>query len=437
MTQQDLGAALASFTTGDLAILWLKIMATGISFTLFIFVAVFAVAAVVQRDRYAGLAWQFMLANLFAVLYIASDAVVRFDVLTGNLDNTLLWYRLALSAVYLSLAAYISLYWSIDARHGRRWLRPGLWVLAVGAVGIVWLEHPALIIASDHLTVRDMSVFADYGAAAPWFFAVGLLLFLGFCIGIARVLFRRVGGVGRVLNLAGFGLLLGAGLHDALRELRIFLFPFSTLGLGYMGFQMGAFAFFGLHYGRTLRDRHRQDREIRQLAEAVARDNLSGLFARRHLEQRLDEMTDPAGGLLFIDLDDFKAINDRYGHNAGDAVITAVGEALRHGLRADDLACRWGGDEFLVYVSAADDGDLRTLLERLRERIGGIRVSVAPALRVGVSMGYANIRGETWRNCLERADDALYAAKQAGKGRLSMAWPDTAPDLRPISNTSI
>ncbi|MBA1147097.1 GGDEF domain-containing protein [Ectothiorhodospiraceae bacterium WFHF3C12] len=435
--QDDLAASLAAFPTSDMAVLWLKVMATGISFTLFVFVAVFTAAALRQRDGYAGVAAQFALANLFAVLYIGSDAAVRFDVLTGDLGDTLFWYRLALSAVYLSLAAYINLYWAMDRRHhGRHWIRYVLWAFAGTVVASIWVEHPSLIIASEALTVRDMSVFADYGAAAPWFFGAGLVLFLGFCLGIVRVMFDRVGGLGRVVNLAGFALLLVAGVHDSLREFGVYLLPFSTLGLGYMCFQIGAFAFIGLHYANTLRERGRQERQIEQLTQAVARDKLSGLYARRYLEPLLDEGAVTGAGLLFLDLDDFKAINDRHGHHAGDAGIAAVGRVLTEHVRAGDMACRWGGDEFLVLVGEADDVALRGLAERLGEAVRAIRLSEAPGLQVGASMGFALLRDDDWRISLSRADQALYEAKQAGKDRAVRARLPDVEEGKRVANSS-
>lgn len=429
MSQSLVSASLQSISGLDVAVLWLKIMATGVSVALFLSVAAFALAAVVQRSGYGWLAAQFTLANLFAALYIGSDAAVRFDVLTGDLSSTLTWYRLALSAIYLSLASYISLYWTLDRRHrARPWLLPALWALAGVAVGLIWWEHPALIIASDALTVRDLSVFADYGAAAPWFFALGLLLFLGFCVGVGRVAFARLPPPGRALNMTGFGLLLATGLHDVLREFGVYLLPFSTIGLGYMCFQIGAIAFVGLHYARTLREQGQQRRRIEQLSEAVARDRLSGLYARRHLEQRLDEGGAPAEGLLFLDLDDFKSINDRYGHAAGDAAIAAVGEVLADNLRAGDMACRWGGDEFLVLLGQADDARASALAVRLGEAVRGVRLAQAPGLQLGVSMGFALLEDGDWRVSLSRADQALYQAKQAGKGRaVHAAGPELPP----------
>lgn len=422
MPDSSLATGLAAASTQDLWVLWLKFMATGISVTLLLFAAVFTSARRGQQDERTYIAFLFTLANAFAAIYIGADAMVRLDVLLGDFTATLFWYKSALSAIVLSVACYISLYWAIHRRLRRpTWPTTLAFGMAGAAAAIVWVEHPSLVIASDALTVRDMSVFADYGLAAPWYFAAALGLFLWFCLSMMLVNRWRMEPLGRQINLLGFVLLLAAATHDALRELGVYLLPFGTLGLGYMLFQVGAFAFLALHYSHTLRDSRRQESRIEDLSEAVSRDKLSGLFSRSHLEERLDRQEVVAGGgLLFLDVDDFKRINDRYGHTVGDAVIKAVGSCLADNVRGQDMACRWGGDEFLVYLAQTDPAGVRALVERLRAAVRAISLPQAPGMKITLSLGYATLGDGDWRSRLSRADQAMYDSKQAGKNRLTL-----------------
>lgn len=423
MQQSPFIASLEHASTLDVWILCLKVMATGISSSLLLFVSVFAWSRRGQRDRESVLAARFAFANFFAALYIASDTAVRLDVFLEDFSHTLFYYRLALSAVILSVAAYAGLYMALDNRfRGARHLAPAVFATTLAAAGLVWVDDPRLIIANNALHVRGASVFADYGAAAPWFFALGIALFAGICIGLFRAAREPGRRLGLRINLAGFGLLLAAGIHDTLRELGIYVLPFSTLSLGYTAFQMGAFGYVALHYSRTLRDRRHQHSRLQDLKNRVTHDARTGVYNRTFLEELLDQRAaSDGGGLLFIDLDDFKSVNDRFGHLVGDVLLRRVAKTLCDNLRAGDFPCRWGGDEFVVYLVDTDADKVRALAERLRSDVEAIRIDGAPDLRARVSLGFAPIAGTGWRDSLARADQALYESKHAGKDRLTLA----------------
>lgn len=413
---------LQNATTMDVVILVLKIASTGISVTLLGIVLLFALSQRRQRNHHSRVAWAFLLANLCATLYVGADAAVRIDALMGTFQTTLFKIQLALTATVLAAASYLALYRIMAARAGPpRTQLLGLAAIALTTAALIWIPHPNLIIASDTLTRTGMSVFADYGTLTPLYFGFLLALTSVVLITLIRSPQRYVDRGGWQLNLAGLLLLAGAGAHDALRELGRFLLPFSTLSFGMVCFQIGAFGFVALQYARMLRERRQQTQRLQQLHRQLERDPATGLYSRRHLQELLDagSLPDPAG-LLFIDLDNFKRINDHYGHLVGDRVLTAAAQALCEQLRDDDLPCRWGGDEFLVYLPNSTPEAVTALSERLRHQLTALKVDEAPNLKVCMSMGYARLEADGWRPSLARADQALYASKRAGRDRLTV-----------------
>ncbi len=147
------------------------------------------------------------------------------------------------------------------------------------------------------------------------------------------------------------------------------------------------------------------------------RDPVERLLAM-HDRGNLDEVV-----VTMLDIDLFKGINDRYGHQAGDRVLERVGEAIRTSVRSDDVAARIGGEEFVV-MSVLRSGDEPTqVAERLRSAVHSLRFD-APQLRVSMSAGVARReRGESYEVVLARADAALYQAKQGGRDRTVVAEP--------------
>jgi diguanylate cyclase (GGDEF)-like protein len=148
-------------------------------------------------------------------------------------------------------------------------------------------------------------------------------------------------------------------------------------------------------------------------------DSLTGSYNRRYAEQRLESEIArsqrhklPLTTILF-DLDDFKKVNDQYGHAAGDSLLKAFAERLSKSTRGSDLAARYGGDEFLAIVPDCRHEDVQFILKRL----DGLRVDTGGGmLPVSYSAGWANyIPGETSEELLKRTDADLYANKRASK----------------------
>jgi two-component system cell cycle response regulator len=146
-------------------------------------------------------------------------------------------------------------------------------------------------------------------------------------------------------------------------------------------------------------------------------DPLTGLFNRRFIERRLEdeikrsERHGRALSVILIDLDQFKQVNDTYGHGAGDALLNAFAERLTKATRGSDTAARYGGDEFLVVLPECKPENVQRVLKRL----AGIRVEIEGRnLAIDLSAGWAELlSGESGKDLLARADAELYANKRA------------------------
>lgn len=166
-----------------------------------------------------------------------------------------------------------------------------------------------------------------------------------------------------------------------------------------------------------------------ELAVMARTDALSGLNNRRVSEQYIQEqwkraLRGESSGLLMIDIDHFKNINDQHGHDAGDAVIRALAQQLRIQLRGIDIAGRWGGEEFVVVLPNTDRDGMLKLAERLREQVGRSPVrygqrDIAYSVSIGASMISPDDRSAEM--ALKRADQSLYTAKQQGRNRTVLA----------------
>ena len=401
--------------------LWAKIMAVGATVALSSLLVVFTVALYRNGDRDAPVALHFTLANLCSTAYVASDLAVRLCLMANKLHDVMLPYRISLSAVVLALASMVALHQVLgDRRLPVRRIMP-IYVLGALLGGLFWIDDPRLVIASDQFRLTPVGVFADYGdLAAPIFVAcLAALAMLSFAL-LRRA--RRANG--RLLwwmTVFGFTVFFLTGVHDTLRELGLEAFPFSSLTLGCAVFQTGAFAAMAIHYSVTLRDRSQYTSQMRQLEDKASRDPLSGLFNRAYLEKHLDWLpSDATGGLLFIDLDHFKAVNDLYGHDRGDRLIRTVAARIRNTVREQDVACRWGGDEFVVYLSEARSDAALAVAQRLLNAFRHMNTGT-PGLDMSASVGFAELTDGNWRTTLERADQALYRAKSEGRNRLAIA----------------
>jgi two-component system cell cycle response regulator len=170
---------------------------------------------------------------------------------------------------------------------------------------------------------------------------------------------------------------------------------------------------------------------VQQSMELALTDSLTGLYNRRYMETHLETLVEKASktqrplGLVMIDIDHFKSINDNFGHDAGDEVLRQFASRVQGSVRGIDLACRYGGEEFVIVMPDADLGIAEAVGERLRRQIAAEPFLVTKGLNkldVTISVGIA-MRQETDEPdaILKRADEALYRAKRDGRNRVVMA----------------
>ncbi len=172
---------------------------------------------------------------------------------------------------------------------------------------------------------------------------------------------------------------------------------------------------------------------VDRLREASILDPLTGCSTRPHGIQRLTIELKRAArsgtplALVMVDIDHFKEVNDRFGHNAGDAVLTSVGATMMQTLRASDVRCRWGGEEFLIVLPEAAVEQARQVAEALLRRIADTQVvSKAGPIRITASAGITVARpGEhDVETLIGRADRALYRAKAEGRACVRIVLGD-------------
>ena len=168
--------------------------------------------------------------------------------------------------------------------------------------------------------------------------------------------------------------------------------------------------------------------------EMAITDALTGLFNRRYMESHLAGLLEQASArgkphaVLVIDIDYFKSINDTHGHDAGDDVLREFALRIKRSIRGIDLACRYGGEEFVVVMPETDMAVAAMVAERLRRRIAAEPFAIhegARSIPVTISIGIAALRGadDNAAGVLKRADQALYRAKRDGRNRVV---PDAA-----------
>jgi diguanylate cyclase (GGDEF)-like protein/PAS domain S-box-containing protein len=179
------------------------------------------------------------------------------------------------------------------------------------------------------------------------------------------------------------------------------------------------------------------------LQNQAIRDALTGLFNRRYLDETLQRELQHAArhqhpvGVIMLDVDHFKQFNDRFGHKGGDALLQALGAFLQQHIRSEDIACRYGGEEFMLILPEATLEDTQIRAEQLRAGVEHLRIihEQQQLDSVTISLGIAGFptHGSTTATLIGAADAALYHAKTSGRNRVICATlplveaPDTTP----------
>jgi diguanylate cyclase (GGDEF)-like protein len=275
-----------------------------------------------------------------------------------------------------------------------------------------------------------------------------------------RLLFVRGGkivGSGDRIHLAGNTVKLGESyraqlgpLPNAGRTKLLALRPSSVITASVRPYQqrvlyaaLGSFALLvlvGLLFGGPIL---RSLGDFRRVASQAATDSLTGLANRWTFDEELalewrraERVGDPLA-LILLDIDDFKSVNDGYGHQAGDEILRRVGRVLAGGVRHVDLAARYGGEEFGVIVPETDLEGAVELAERLRAALEAEEVELQDGTKLSVTASFgAAVKGDLpgGENLVAAADEALYEAKRAGKNRVAPS-PAREPAAKALRQT--
>ncbi|HDS16733.1 MAG TPA: GGDEF domain-containing protein [Proteobacteria bacterium] len=168
--------------------------------------------------------------------------------------------------------------------------------------------------------------------------------------------------------------------------------------------------------------------KMQEVADMATVDELTGLYNRRALFCRLSEELSRATryghgfSLLVIDIDDFKAVNDQFGHQTGDGILRGLGTFLRQNLRDSDFPARWGGEEFTCLLPSTDLEQAVQVGNKIRNLLSQSTLTnkkIAISLKITVSIGVSSFSaGDNIDGLIKRADDALYLAKRRGKNQI-------------------
>ena len=221
------------------------------------------------------------------------------------------------------------------------------------------------------------------------------------------------------------GLLLASAGTFALQLLYIATHTASPQGFA-LAFSVQMFCHFGVALMVSSLSSERAEVRLEKVAQT---DTLTGVGNRRWAMSMLPARLPVGSAIAQLDLDHFKHINDRFGHAAGDRVLVATADALRHQLRDSDLLARMGGEEFLVYLPDASASAASAIAQRLCGAVQQIRLSeLGEDIPITVSIGLACVTsaGGTWADWLAAADRALYDAKREGRNRVVTTHERTA-----------
>jgi len=335
--------------------------------------------------------------------------------------HPVLWTVVALQFLLYPQLAY---WWARRSAHQRRTEMRNMWIDAV--LGGIWSAALGLPVwLSFTLTIGN---------------CINMVVFYGLA-GLPRLALATGGG----MALSAAGWLVAAGHWPLQPETDL---PASLACVGALTVYFIAFAHDG--YVRAMQQ-HRNHERLQQqfdeiqalqarLQEQALRDPLTGLFNRRQLDANLgpaiarSQQAGRALSVVMIDIDHFKHINDTYGHPAGDAVLQALAQLLQRQVRPGDMACRHGGEEFVLMLDGAPAAVARDRADALRRAFEQLVVTFdGAAVSATLSCGVASFpeHASHPQRLMACADQALYAAKTKGRNRVE------APGATPPGSASI
>ncbi|WP_234369599.1 sensor domain-containing diguanylate cyclase [Paracidovorax avenae] len=356
-----------------------------------------------------------------------------------------------------------TVHWLVRMNHRNRTFFYALLFLALGShfrhmgagpaawavLAVQFLAYPHLAYWTAHRSPQQAkaelhNMLVDNLFGGLWAGLLGLpvwitfTLFIGNCINV--VAFHGYPGLLRLVAAMGVGLLVGLALYGNQP-----LHPeidMATSLLCILALTLFLTVFAHTSYRRAVKQQQSNARlraqfeEIRalqeQLQEQAMRDPLTGLYNRRHLDAILAARIAQCGArslplsLLMIDIDHFKHVNDTHGHAAGDAMLQALAQLMQRHVRVQDMACRHGGEEFVLLLPETPPAVARERAEALRQAFEALQVRHGPdALSTTLSCGVAAFpqHADAPRALMACADEALYAAKVQGRNRVVVHDP--------------
>jgi len=346
--------------------------------------------------------------------------------------------RGAVKLTLLALAVYglFAINVAVQVRLGLMAAGPGLWVSVLSLAGIMafyLLLRTGLSrrFGRDPTLTLPQSVFGvlvtawGYAIDPPLRGAIIAIMLLNLVWGMFVLSQRQAFG----LYLFGLSSLGAAMAWGALTDPAHFPPAVEALHFSFAAILMTAVSVLSVNMAKLRAKLGARTTELRAALERIQylahHDELTRISNRRHLSERLaaEQLNQRQSGqtmsLVLIDIDHFKTVNDRHGHAAGDAVLRHFAMALQASLRSTDFAGRWGGEEFLVVTPQASAETAAALVERLREALAATSFdALVPGLHITFSAGVAECApGEDLHLAIERADRALYQAKQTGRDR--------------------
>lgn len=351
-------------------------------------------------------------------------------------DQTGMMAMVAPMGVGLSLVAsgpFFARSLGLQGEHG--WVKRGLYgvsvtaattmVLALGGVLDYRQAQTAVTVMGPMpmlLSLRPALLQARRGSAVARMMLIGWTAYGAAAVGMVALLHGALPASFWSLHLFQFGMLL-----EMLAWMRVL----------------------GLRMEEVRREAEQAERDRHHLHSLAHTDALTGLPNRRGLHDALAVALSPAGGsarpsrllaVYMLDLDGFKPVNDRLGHDAGDTLLIQVGQRLRSRVRSGDVVARLGGDEFVVMAtSLADEADAQALGQALLDAVAPPFQLGSQGCRVGLTIGYAVAPddGRDARTLLMRADEAMYAGKQAGRNCLRRWSPALQAGEKALARSAV
>ena len=349
------------------------------------------------------------------------------------------WQQRRLGVFFLSTVMYVASLGSCQLAVWTGAWQPWQRNLVAGYLGVmhvlsyIWERSPwSRRISDETLMIAQIGIAASAALLAyamGGFARSGLLLVFGM-----QLMFMMLTVSPRRTRQMGWGTILAfVATSITMQIVQPERFPLKeevitlSLALGILPVMLaGAMKVTGLR-ARLVKQQDALQAALDRLQEMAGRDQLTGLHNRHHMVQRLSEALARQSRqpgpltLALLDLDHFKRVNDRYGHQVGDRVLQEFSRALTGSLRSTDEVARWGGEEFLILLPYTTAADARAVIDRVREAFVQARPLAAerpeePA--VTFSAGLAEHRaGDPVERTIERADQALYRAKDEGRDR--------------------